>query len=140
MSISREELLLKTREELVEIAAKFNIDPHHRSKPETIVEQILEQAMHLNKPKESAPQKEKPILVFNTQEQVLEAIEHYLSKDGFVCRFLPDNTWYFSFQGREESGSMSVPLSIIKIKAMNVAKGAIKLKGYGDKTGFVMWA
>lgn len=129
-----EQLKTKPREELVELAGKMGLQVHHKAGVDKIAKDIVEKAFEpvLNKdPMQhpaAAPVKE---TIHNTPEQVNEAIKDYLAKDGYTAEYPGDNTWVFKYKGAEESGNLSIPLRVIKMKAGNVAKGRRALMSHG---------
>lgn len=128
MSHTREELAGKPVEELREIADKLKIKLHHKAGPDNIIEKIVAQpiAYQRDAMKHVADQVAPPTFD-NTEEQILDAIKPYL-KEGFDVKFPGDGTWIFKYKGREESGNMHIPLRVIKGKAENVSRGALRLK------------
>ena len=122
------ELVSRDVADLRTLAAQYGIKTHHKAKAETIAKAIVEhvtpkpQAETLKHPAELA----KPALVIHTEEQVREACAAYFRIDGFVAKFPGDDTWYFARKGAEESGHMSSPLRVIKMKAESISKGARK--------------
>ena len=66
---------------------------------------------------------EKKEAKWNTPEEIREAVKKQLDKEGFEAVFT-DETWHFKFRGCEDTGHLSVPLRVIKMKAENVGYGA----------------
>ena len=127
-SMNYQELISRDVKDLRLLAAQYGIKVHGKSGVEKIAKAIIE---HITtKPSEALQHSaEKPTsspLIINTEESVLEAIAPYARLEGFVAKFPGDDTWYFSRKGCEESGHMSVPLRVIKMKAETVSKGARK--------------
>jgi hypothetical protein len=125
---------LKSRDvkDLRVLAAQYGIKTGPRSKAESIAKLIFE--FVANKPKEQVESLKHPAEinklpeVIHTQEEVEEVIKAFASKDGFEAKYLPDNTWIFKYKGAEESGHMSCPLRVIRMKAESVSHGARKVK------------
>ena len=82
--------------------------------------QIQKKAREMQHPSQVAEKKE---IKWNTPEEIREAIKKQLDKDGFQALFT-DETWHFKFRGAEDTGHLSVPLRVIKMKAENVSYGA----------------
>lgn len=127
MSIDFNRLKEMPIDDLKQLAVKEGVTFHHRiSKPETLAKLIIE---HVTQPqkapemKHPAEQPTKAAPVLNTEDEVREACERYFAKDGFRAEF-EDDTWRFRYKGAEDSGHMTVPLRVIKMKAMSVAQGA----------------
>lgn len=71
-------------------------------------------------------------VVMQTPDAVNEAIKHCLAKAGFEAKYPDDaTTWNFKYKGAEDSGSMSMPLKHIVMKANQVARGAINPSSFG---------
>jgi len=124
------------RAEAVELATKLGIKVHHNAKLETILMQINQQpqAFQNDAMKHVAESPVEPVHV-NTPEVVNEAIAAYLAKPGFEAIYREDNTWNFKCRGAEDSGNLSIPLRIIKMKAESVSRGKRALIGEkGDGT------
>lgn len=112
-------------EELRTLAVQHGIKPHHKAKAETIAKLIID-AVTNTKTQDTMKhesQIEKGPAKINTEEEVRQACATHFAKEGFLARFDDDN-WYFSCRGAEDSGHMSVPLRVIKMKAENVSRGA----------------
>jgi len=122
------ELISRDIADLRLLAAQYGIKTHHKAKVETIAKAIIE---HITpKPVETlkhpAEQPSTQPINIHTEAEVLAAIAPYTKLDGFVAKFPGDDTWYFSRKGAEESGHMSCPLRVIRMKAETVSKGARK--------------
>lgn len=128
MTHTREELQAKPEAELREIADKLKIKLHHKAGPDSIIEKIVAQpiAYQRDAMKHVAEKVAAPVFD-NTEEEILEAIRPF-RKEGFDIKFPGDGTWIFSYKGREESGNMHIPLRVIRGKAENVSRGALRLK------------
>lgn len=121
------------RDELVHLAITQGLPkPHPRAKPQTIAQQIIDhvttparaQPEHMKHPAEKA---QPAPLKINTEAEVREVCAPYFNKEGFQAIFRDDDTWHFRYKGAEDSGHMSVPLRVLKMKAMSVAQGAHRL-------------
>lgn len=121
------------RDELVHLAITQGLPkPHHSCKPQTIAQLIIDhvttpvraQPDHMKHPAEKA---QTAPLKINTPDEVREVCKQYFEKEGFEVRFREDDTWHFRYKGSEDSGHMSVPLRVMKLKAMSVAQGAHRL-------------
>ena len=141
MTYTREDFVGKTEQEIRDIAEKLNIKAHHKAKPETIVNQILQQGQaYVADAMKHPAERSNPVISYvNTPDDVRNAIKHIASKDGFECRFLDDNTWHFRCKGAEDSGNLSIPLRVIVTKAEMVSRGKRSLLGFKDGTDIVMW-
>lgn len=120
-----------SRDELVQLAAKYNLPIHHRAKEDTIIKAILDADMNLHKPTETQPeqpQAPKPVVHKNTPEMVREAIAQYTAR-GLEATFPDDGTWIFKYKGAEESGNLAIPLKVIVDRALFVSKGRRALAG-----------
>lgn len=128
-------------EQARDLAKKMGLRVHHKSSMPTIIKQIMEaQKAPIAKPMEHKAEKAVTPEITNTEEQVLEAIKPYLTVDGFTAQFLSDNTWVFKRGKAEDSGNMSIPLRVIRMKAENVSRGTRQLRGFKDSDGIVMMA
>ncbi len=121
----------KSLDELKAIAKKLNITHGGNIKAETLLMKIKQQpqAYVRDSMKHVATTPVPPSHV-NTPEQVLDAIKPYM-KEGFDARFPNDGTWTFSYKGRDDSGNLSIPLRIIKMKAEMVSRGRMAPKSFG---------
>lgn len=125
---TREELTGKSVDELREIAAKLKIKVHHKAGAESIIGQIVAQPVAYQRDAMEHVATTPLAPTFdNSEEEVLSAVQSYIDK-GLVVKFPGDSTWHFSFKGREECGNMQIPLRIIKNKAENVSRGALRVK------------
>jgi len=129
--MNREELAGKSREELVTIAKKLNINPHHKASEATIIEKIMQQpvAYQDDALKHVA---EKPVapVQHNTEDDIRNVLKPFTDK-GLELSFPGDGTWVINMRGRNESGNMQIPLRVIRIKAENVSRGPLRLKSMG---------
>lgn len=127
-SITREQLATKSSGELKDLAKRMNIKHHPNIKDTNLIEKICQQpqAVVYDSMKHVAAQVAAPVFD-NTEQEVLEAIRP-LMREGFEAKFPGDGTWLFKYKGREESGNMKIPLRVIKLKAENVARGALRLR------------
>lgn len=112
-------------EELRVLAAKHEIKVHHKLKSENIAKLIIDKVTNPQQELKHPAAQPKQATKVNTEEEVRQACEKFLSKEGFIATFKED-TWNFKFAGAEDSGHMSVPLRIIRMKAENVSRGARK--------------
>lgn len=112
------------RDQLLEIAERLKIKVHHKAKDETIIMKIMQQPVaYQNAAMEHPASAPIAASLLNTPEQVMEAISTYVEKEGFEAKFPGDGTWIFSYKGVSESGNLSIPLRIIKMKAESTARG-----------------
>lgn len=121
------------RDELVHLAITQGLPkPHHNAKPQTIAEAIINHVTTpVRPPAEMKHVAEKPQpapLRINKPDEVREACKVFFEKEGFEVKFREDDTWHFRYKGAEDSGHMSVPLRVMKLKAMTVAQGAHRLR------------
>lgn len=117
-------------EELRSLAAKQGIKVHHKMKPETLAKAIAASATEpqVNKTKEQlkhTAELPKAPAKINTEEEVRDVCQKFFAKEGYEAIF-KDEIWHFKYNGSEDSGHMSVPLRIIRMKAENVSRGARK--------------
>lgn len=112
-------------EKLRELAMQHGLAPHHKCKPETIANMIIEHVTTPAKAPEMKHPAEKPnpALKINTEEEVREACKPFINKEGFEAIFTPE-TWYFRCNGAEDSGHMSTALRVIRMKAETISRGA----------------
>lgn len=137
-----DELEGKTLDEIRAIADKLNIKYHHRALADTIAAQIRQQGVAaVDDAMKHPAQKDvvKPVK-FNTQEEILEAIDVFVKKGVQITFDEDEKTCTMRYKGREECVNMSVPLRILKTKAENVARGALSPKGFKDGQDVVLWA
>ena len=140
MVTTKEDLALKSPEEIRTIAETLKIKPHAAATADTMTQQIMQQpqayiaAAMLHKA-------EMPIAatIHNTEEAVREAIKAHALVDGFEVKFPDDGTWSFKCRGSEDSGNMSIPLRVIAMKAEMVSRGRRVLKGFKDGSDTVIW-
>lgn len=116
-------------DELRQLAISQGLKPHPRAKATTLAKAIIDHVtqpipQQMKHPAEQ-PQAEAHL---NTEQEIRTACAQFLDKEGFEARFRDDNTWHFRYKGAEDSGHMSVPMRVIKLKAMVVAQGAHKLR------------
>jgi hypothetical protein len=118
-------------EQLRQIAQGLGIKVHHKHTAETLKAKINQQQGHLvaDVMKHRAEISLEPSNI-NSQEDIEKVVKPFM-KEGFTLKFLPDDTWYMAYKGREESGHMSAALRIIAQKASNVAAGAIRPRSLG---------
>lgn len=119
------------RDELVQLAISQGLPkPHHKAKPETIAELIINHVTQPPKSPEMLHPAEKPQAApakIHTPDEVREACKAYFDKPGFEAIFNEDDTWHFKCRGAEDSGHMSCALRVIKMKAETVSHGARKM-------------
>lgn len=127
-----QELKSRPIEELRKLAKQYSLKPHHKHTAEKLAHMIVEHA--IQKPPERDPMKHaatKPArpIYNNTVDEVLEAIKKFTAKEGYKTEFPGDNTWIFSYNGSEESGTLSQAMRIIVMKAESVSRGRRQLRG-----------
>lgn len=124
-------------EELRVIADKMGIQYHHKTGEAKLATLIHE----ASQPKIPPHVSQRPVeseVVKNTPEQVREAIKGIIAnKPEFEVSFTED-TWTFRFKGAEDSGNLSIPLRVIKIKAETVSRGANKPRGVRNSEGNIV--
>lgn len=121
---TREILQTKSVDELRTIAHSMGLTPHHRTGSPKLIESILQLSTTVQ-PSDiyQAPQtKPEPVAHDNTPDQILQAVSKYVQK-GVKVEFLEDGSWFFSYRGREDTGSPKIPLGVIVGKCEQVAKG-----------------
>lgn len=68
----------------------------------------------------------------NTPDDVREAIKPITSRrEEFVAKFPNDGTWIFECLGAQDSGTLDMPMQIIKNKAIIVSRGRRGLPSHG---------
>jgi hypothetical protein len=130
------ELVARDVKDLRMLAAQYGIKVHHKAKAETIAKLIVEHVTE--KPKESlkhVAEKPKPAEVIHTPEEVNEVIKAFSAKEGYVVEYPGDDTWIFKYKGAEESGHMSTPLRVIRMKAESVSRGARRIVTVKNENG-----
>ena len=137
-----------TREQLVDLAMKQGLPkPHHKAKPETIIQQIAESALSPKKDLRHVAEKPAAPVHDNTVEDVESVIAPIRERvKQFEARFIdvdgkpsdsPTN-WHFMWRDsagrirREETGNLAIPLRIIREKAMYVSQGPVQLMGLNN--------
>ena len=120
-------------QEIRKVAQKLKI----KNKPDAPIEHLEAQIAQQPMSVVAAATKEvqnyvAPVLYVNTEQEVREAISQYISKDGFIAAFYPDNTWHFKFRRKVDTGHMSMQLYKIKEKAQLVAQGGRPLMGMNE--------
>lgn len=128
---TREALVAKSIDELKEIAKGMKIKFHPNVKVESLIDRINQQPQSVVRDtmKHVAENPAAPVFD-NTPDEVMAAIQPYL-KEGFDVKFPDDGTWHFKYKGREECGNLKIPLRVIRNKAENVSRGALRLKSMG---------
>jgi len=127
------ELNEKDIQELRVIAAKLDIQVHHKAGKDKIIGEIAEKLAAQNKPKQRLDKVVEVKTFHNTEEEVREAIAEHFTKDGFDARFLADNTVIFSFKGVTESCNLDIPLKHIVTAATRViTTSRMKLRAFED--------
>lgn len=128
-------------DELRLVADKLKIKYHHLAKEETLIKLINQQnESRIEDAMKHPAQVEVQPVKYNTQEEILKAVEKYIEKGVQVDFDEADNTWTFRYNGREECGNMSVPIRTIVQKADNVSKGKLMPRGFRDGKDTVLWA
>lgn len=129
MSIDLSKLDALPIEEVRVLAGQMGIQAHHKTGKEKLVNMIKEAALTPAKPQVEQSMEHvaaKPVepVITNTPEMVLEAIKDITDKKpDFQALFPNDGTWIFKCKGAEESGNLSIPLRVIKMKAQSVSRG-----------------
>lgn len=128
-----EDLSGKSREELVSMAEKLKIKVHHKAKAETIINQIMQQPQaYVKQSMDHIAQTVATPIVTNTQDEVLQALQKHMAKDGYKVIFdAHENTVHLSYKGAEECMNLAIPLRIIVQKADTVARGRVSPRGLG---------
>lgn len=125
--------------ELRQIAMTQGLTPHHAMKAKTVAKMILDKVANPVKQEQAlkhpAEQTKKAEAVLNTQEQIEFACKAFFVKEGFKATFNDDGTWHFAFRGAEDSGHMTVPLRVIKMKAEMVSHGRRQLMAVAEDFG-----
>lgn len=151
--ITQNDLVGKDKKELREIAASLNIQTvDGRTSEDNLIKEILRhvQPKHVLKDGDTEPhasQKTVTPAKIYTEEEVKKIIKPFTDK-GMEAKF-KDDTWHFRYKGREDSGHMSTELRVIRMKAENVSRGALRPKGFQDgadtsqqgkaNSNFVLW-
>lgn len=126
----------KTLEELFAICEELGIKAHHASKEASLIKKIEAQQGHrvedaVSKADDLKHKAEQPVVSeANTQEAVENIIEPFIDR-GLKAKFLDDGTWMFRCNGAEDSGSMTMPLRLIRNKAEQVSRGRRALPSLG---------
>lgn len=137
MSFDLTKLDSMSREQLMAIADQSNVRVHHKAGAEKIKEAIINQVMQ--PPKEElkhAAEKPKAPVFHHTPQDVEELVSKIKER---VPQFRTsyseeDNTWLFQWVSesgrvmREESGNLSIPPRVIKIRAETVSRGPLLLR------------
>ncbi len=132
--------------ELKQLAGKMGLSVHHKAGKERIIKQIMEKSL-LSQINPAQPDEVfkgedmRPKAVKNnakpeydyTEADVREACKVFLEKDGFQAQFPGDGTWIFTYKGAQDSGTLKQPMSRIKMKASNVAKGRLALMAHPNQ-------
>jgi hypothetical protein len=130
----------KTSEELRALAKELNIKVHHKASDETVIKQINSQQPHrvdgVAKNMEAKYARKVEQEHENTIEEVREALDRLTLPDDFQAKFNRDeNTWWFKYNGAEDSGNLNIPLRLIVSAAVQVAKGRRALLAMGKDVG-----
>lgn len=130
----------KTPDELRALAKELNIKVHGMAKPETIVKQIQAQQPHrvegATKKMEAKYARAVAQEHENTVEEVKEALERLNLPEDFQAKFnREEHTWWFRYNGAEDSGNLNIPLRLIVSAAVQVAKGRRALLAMGKDAG-----
>lgn len=129
-----------SRDQLLELAGKQGLSVHHKAKPETIIKQIVDHMLTPQQPQVNQPPLEhydprlapKKEPVFNTPEQVEEAIAHIkAAQPKFEALYnREERTVLFRCLGAEECHNLSVPLRVLVQKASMIKRGRIAPIGH----------
>lgn len=130
----------KTADELRALAKELNIKVHGMAKPETIIKQIQAQSPHrvvgAEKNMEAKYARKVAQEHKNSIEDVKEALERLSLPEDFQAKFnREENTWWFRYNGAEDSGNLNIPLRLIVSAAVYVAKGRRALLAMGKDAG-----
>lgn len=124
-----------SREQLVELAGKQGLSVHHKAKPETIIKQIMDNALVPQKP-QVAEEYADPRLkserqpVFNTQEQVEAALAPIKAQQPAFETIYAGQTVTFRCRGAEECHNLSTPLHWLVKRANLIKVGARRPIGH----------
>jgi len=109
----------KSVEDLRVIARDLGVDVHHKLGRDKVANAIAEKLLTQveRKPVENEV-KQEPVDVWLNPDDVREALKPFTDKfEDFEVSFLKDNTWMFRRGKYTESGTMSMPLTLVKRKA-----------------------
>lgn len=130
-----DDLEQKTEKQLRAIAKELKVKLHHRAGTRSIIQQIRKQQKHRVEAaaviQADHEQRLAEPKLSNSEDDILQAIAPYTKIEGFIAEFPKDGTWIFTCRGAQDSGSMDIPLRIIKNKAMYVSKGRRVLRSLG---------
>lgn len=130
----------KTSEELRALAKELGIKVHHKASDKTVIKQINAQQPHrvegvVNKMEAKYARKVAQEHE-NTIEDVKEALDRLTLPDEFQAKFnREEHTWWFKYNGAEDSGNLNIPLRLIVSAAVQVAKGRRALLAMGKDAG-----
>jgi hypothetical protein len=128
-----------SREQLVQLAITQGLSPHHKAKPETIIQQIIDKAFVPQAPQTEAVDprltKTPHVAVFNTPEEVEAMVADIKARQPkFTTQYNDEErTVKFSCNGAEQTHNLSVPLRWLKVKATEVSRGRAALMGLNDQ-------
>lgn len=129
------DLASKPMTEVRDYARAIGVTPKQHESRDALLSRIALVAFSDNqKPAEQAKPVVNPV-TWSTQDEVNEAVAEHIRKGMRVSYDEQARTWHFSYAGAEDSGSLSVPLHVIKQKATQVARGALKPRVLGSAAG-----
>lgn len=128
---------------LHELAATQGLKIHHNMKNcqkigQAILDAVQTQSAPVLKHPAELPQPEP--MKTNSEEEIRSVCKQFFDKPGFEALFRDDDTWCFRYKGAEDSGHMSVPLRIIRMKAGTVAQGALQPRMMKAEDGSLIFA
>lgn len=108
---TRELLQTKSLDVLRAIATQIGLTPHHASKEEKIITEIL----MVQKPEIKAEEKPVEVAVMNDPDEIRKALKFFTDKGGKVM--FTDENWHIKNGIAEDSGHLTVPIPSIVTKA-----------------------
>lgn len=137
MSFNLDNLRTLSRDQLAEIARQSGVRVHHKAKPETIIKQITDKVF-LPPKVEQKHEAEKPMapVFHHTQEDIEEALKDIKARiPDFISEYnVSENTVHFRCRGAEECLNLSIPMRVIKMKASNISRGRLVLRGHAPES------
>jgi len=137
MSIDLNQLHTMDRASLDKLAIQVGVRTHHKQADKTVVENIMNKvtqpAPHV--PEVVSEDAVEKVVEYCSPEQIQEAIAKIKAGQTRLHDKYDDISWRFMFVNdagrilREDSGTLWMPLSLIKFKASEVAKGPRALRG-----------
>jgi len=125
---AKEQLTPKSREELRAILVSLGQPPHHMAKEPSMIESIMRiqntiQPSDLGE-KEESVKAPAPVITL-TADEIMVVVQPMIQR-GLKVSFLDDGkTWHFKNGVAEDSGSVTIPLTVIEQRAYSLMRARL---------------